>query len=90
MHQISHSSLQFIKQMLSEQITEVSDILADLKADNGELWLSCDPDDTSEDSTGAFALMNATRDNIRYLQKHLNSLTKAQTEIKRAISTGSV
>lgn len=86
MSQISHASLQFLKQMLEDDITGYTAYLQAIKQDEGELWSECDPD--IAETQAEFDALNMLRKDKRRVRRHLEGLIKAQTEIKRVIAAG--
>lgn len=86
MPQISHATLQFLKQILQDGITDQAQSLQEIKYEEGELWSECDPD--VEASSVEFERLNALRNEKRWVQRRLDRMIKAQTEIKRVIAAG--
>lgn len=86
MTQISHATLQFLKQILQDGITDHTYALRDIKQEEGRLWSECDPD--VDESSIEFDRLNALRNEKRWVNRRLDRMIEAQTEIKRAIAAG--
>lgn len=86
MSQLTKETLQYLKQSLQEVITDHITVMDAIKQEENNIWTDCDPNNPS--TQPMFERLNQLRDYKRYINRHLFSLTKAQTEIKRAIASG--